>query len=135
MKKKAKSTTTIDMIRDGVPIVCLIGVAACHVFNVEKAISFNYQITGNDGVERYGKGLDDIYTIVYIVLLLTGLRTLARNLLFYPLGRLMGIKKEKVLDKFVEQVWVREIFQCGGLMIDTNYTFVSLLYVTIYGIY
>lgn len=58
-----------------------------------------------DGETRYTRGEDDVYLVVFLIVLLTFLRGVAQSIVFRPLARLMGVKGAGDTHKYCEMGW------------------------------
>lgn len=66
---------------------------------------FNLQYF-NDKTNAYGAGFDDVYFVLFIVVLLTGLRAAAMEYFLAPFAKYMGLRKKKEVTRFSEQAWL-----------------------------
>jgi acyl-CoA-dependent ceramide synthase len=55
---------------------------------------------------KYGIGIDDVYLILFCIVLFTGLRAGTMEFFLAPLGKFYGITKRKELTRFTEQGWM-----------------------------
>jgi very-long-chain ceramide synthase len=53
----------------------------------------------------YAKGADDIYVVVYWIVLFTGLRAAAMDYVFKPWAERGGVPSKKGRVRFAEQAW------------------------------
>ncbi|KAM5356944.1 hypothetical protein ACJ41O_003590 [Fusarium nematophilum] len=60
----------------------------------------------NPLTNKYGVGADDLYFIVFYVILITAARAFTISHLLVPLAQLQGILKQKKLNRFTEQAWL-----------------------------
>lgn len=67
--------------------------------SLSKFVSLSYPVGS-----KFGSGTDDIYLVLFLVLLLTSLRVFVNNLVFAPLARFAGVSP-KLVPKFMEQGW------------------------------
>lgn len=56
--------------------------------------------------EEYGLGTDDVYMVVFWILLFTALRAAAISYVLIPFAAWAGIKRRKGQVRFAEQAWV-----------------------------
>ncbi|KAK7403380.1 Sphingosine N-acyltransferase lag1 [Neonectria punicea] len=55
---------------------------------------------------KYGNGSDDVYPIVCLIVLFTGLRAAVMEYLLVPFAKMWGVRKIKDLTRFSEQSWL-----------------------------
>ncbi|RDA89262.1 hypothetical protein CP532_0531 [Ophiocordyceps camponoti-leonardi (nom. inval.)] len=55
---------------------------------------------------KYGVGFDDVYYIIFCIVLFTGLRAATMEYLLAPFARLQGLTKRRALTRFSEQAWL-----------------------------
>ena len=55
---------------------------------------------------QYAGGADDMYFILFNIVLLTGLRAGTMEYVLAPFGRWAGLKKRKDMTRFSEQAWM-----------------------------
>lgn len=60
----------------------------------------------NPQTKAYGAGFDDVYFVLFIVVLLTGLRAAAMEYFLAPFAKYMGLRKKKEVTRFSEQAWL-----------------------------
>ena len=66
-----------------------------------------YQLSYFDSSSgKYALGWDDIYMVIYSIIVLTGLRAATLDYLLAPLAQLAGVTKKKERVRFAEQAWV-----------------------------
>jgi acyl-CoA-dependent ceramide synthase len=72
---------------------------------------------------KYATGSDDVFIVMFCIVLFTGLRAATMEYLFEPLAKLNGISKRKDMTRFAEQAWTivyYTIFWSLGLYIYCN---------------
>ncbi|PFH55792.1 hypothetical protein XA68_17616 [Ophiocordyceps unilateralis] len=72
---------------------------------------------------KYGVGFDDVYIIIFCILLFTGLRAATMEYVLVPFARLQGLTKRKALTRFSEQAWLfayYSVFWSVGMYIYTT---------------
>ena len=67
----------------------------------------------NPSSQSYGRGRDDLYHVVFWVLIFTGIRALAMQQILSPFARWAGIRKEKARVRFSEQAWLLIYYTCS----------------------
>ena len=68
---------------------------------------------------QYGLGWDDGHSILFCVILFTGLRAAAMEYLLAPLAKAGGIRKRKDITRFSEQAWLLmyySVFWTAGMV-------------------
>lgn len=60
----------------------------------------------NATTKAYGAGFDDVYFVLFTVVLLTGLRAAAMEYFLAPFAKHMGLRKKKEVTRFSEQAWL-----------------------------
>jgi acyl-CoA-dependent ceramide synthase len=60
----------------------------------------------NPTTGQYGVGKDDVYFIMFCIVMLTGLRATAMEYLLSPFARAWGVQKKKIATRFSEQGWL-----------------------------
>ena len=63
--------------------------------------------------ESYGRGRDDIYYVVFWVLIFTGVRALVMQEILSPFACWAGIRKKKARVRFSEQAWLLIYYTCS----------------------
>lgn len=79
----------------------------------------------NPSTGDYYKGWDDLYFVIFWVLVWLILRGLLMQIFWNPLGKSLGLKKPKKLQRFSEQGWILvycSVFWCMGVKILSGYT-------------
>ncbi|KAF4587148.1 Sphingosine N-acyltransferase lag1 [Ophiocordyceps camponoti-floridani] len=72
---------------------------------------------------KYGVGFDDVYVILFCIVLFTGLRAATMEYVLAPFARLQGLTKRKALTRFSEQAWLflyYSVFWSIGMYIYTT---------------
>ncbi|KAI5467842.1 putative longevity-assurance protein [Mariannaea sp. PMI_226] len=64
----------------------------------------------NSKTGKYGVGFDDVYFLIFGIVVFTGLRAATMEYLLAPLGKLQGITKRKALTRFSEQAWLAILY-------------------------
>ena len=74
-----------------------------------KATTINYKFkdesSGDAEKYVYGKGVDDIYIVIFLIFFLNVLREFVNSIIFAPVARLMKIRNPVKVHKFAEQGW------------------------------
>ena len=87
----------------------------------------SYPVTKKDGTVLYGKGVDDVPVVVFLVLCMFCCRYLVTEYVFAPLAHLMGTQKKKkgsFLDMGWQFVWYTASWLASAYFVSTETGFV-----------
>ncbi len=109
----------------GLSVNLLLLHALTHLFlpRARKSTRKGYQLSYHNSTSgQYAVGWDDLYIVLYSIIVLTGLRAATMDYVLEPLAQVAGITKRKDKIRFAEQAWVLiydSIFWSLGMVLLT----------------
>ncbi|KAI9882597.1 MAG: hypothetical protein M1823_005660 [Watsoniomyces obsoletus] len=109
---KRPSSTLKEQIVDhqiGLAFTLLSALVAIHLcFPQWRSYSQKFwQLSYHDPAsDQYNTGTDDLYLVIFWIVMLTGLRATVMSYIFIPIARWGGVHKPKARMRFAEQAWL-----------------------------